>query len=223
MTYASAAYPATATEAFDRFWNHGIGVTEVGSVAYFGLNRARTKKKFTKSDYDFDKVERAVEEMLLARIVDNFQSYVVDLLLEIYLVRPEIVPKGSVTYRELFGSADILELRKIAIEKTVSSYGYMNIVDLSDEIKKSLSFPIFDHWLTKRRVKRIVEIRNLIVHNRSTINETFIEKVGCKHDRFGSQVSVPNAVGVLRYLDALANDIDCRAAVKFMKETVSNG
>ena len=218
--YSELNHKHSWTDSLHRFWTFGIRLTQLGATAQLGIQLAPKSKELNTERYDLGEVSRFLQETIFLRAIENFQVYVVELLLEIFEARPEIVPKGSISYRELFNSTDLGELRKVAIQRVVLGYSFQNVVDLSHEISKNLNFDIFPRRLRSLRMRRLVEVRNLIVHNRSVINHQFIEKCGSKFDKFGSNIVFPNPIRTLKYLDRVAHDIDFEACKKFIPDKI---
>ncbi|WP_226663709.1 hypothetical protein [Alteriqipengyuania lutimaris] len=199
------------TQAYEKYWLSNTDITTMGASFYRGLE----ERQIEEPDRDFARAERAFLEATYCKIVDHFQTYIVRLVADIFALRPEMLPDFKVSSRALFTSDSIEDLRLRAIEQGASRFSYMNVVDLMDELKSRYGFSIVESHFAKTRLKRIVEIRNIAVHNFSIINTTFIEKVGSKNDRVGEVIQIPHPLNIEHYLDVVAVNADTIAIQKF--------
>jgi hypothetical protein len=203
------------TKEYNRFWRDGHNQTKLGLAAFSGLALLQEKDP---EKWDAEKVADLVgyiNSSIFVKCVDNFQIYIVDLLSSIFVNNPKMIPAGQIEGRLAFEFDDVRDLRAHVVEQAATKYSYMNIVDLDEDLKKKFSFDVFENKLQRLRVRRLVEIRNIVVHNRSIINRVFIRKVGFKSDKLGQFVSVPSALMYDRYFNGLARQIDQRARGKF--------
>ncbi len=116
-------------------------------------------------------------QLFLARYVDNFQSFVDELLRDIYRAKPEIL-KGSeaaVSMKDVLSHASIEALLETAIERRVRNLGYKSLADLESSIATELDgFRLFPR--DKSFIARLFDIRNLITHNYGIVNEWFARR-----------------------------------------------
>lgn len=161
------------------------------------------------------------EAMLLSRAVDLFQTYLYSLLDVIFSQRPEMLPDKKISVREVFKATHLDELKAAAIGSIVNEYSYKNIIDLHDLLEKNFGFSLFERNITKVRVNRLIQKRNIIAHNNGTVNNRFIDQVGCKLDQVGMRVKIGQAYFRFRYLSSLAASIDKRASEKFSLDRMS--
>ncbi len=162
-----------------------------------------------------DELWRLTDETVFTRLVDNFQSYIVEIITRAFDENPSMIVNHKIDGSLAFSFSDIHELRIAVIEHMATKYSYLNVVDLDAELRSRFGFFLFPNRITKLRLRRIIEIRNLIVHNRSKINRKFMDAAGSKFDVYGQLVRLGNTRIMDRYLTNLAAEIDQRAREQF--------
>jgi hypothetical protein len=208
---------AMCTQHYKNFWTSTADITTSGVVFFTGMEKRQAEND------DLGEMLRAQStflESVFCRGVDRFQTYVVELVADIFGSRPEMIPDIKISSREIFQTNDITDLQKRIIEEAASRYSYLNIVDLSLELEKKFSFSLFSSHLSMLRTRRIIEIRNILVHARGVINRQFISKVGATADQIGTQVSLPHPIMTDHYLHSIAVKIDRNAIEKFRLKTI---
>jgi hypothetical protein len=206
---------SVGTPEYDRYWKYSHKQIRLGLVALEGIDAKKQQDDWDLDDSEEDDLRRYIDECVLVRAVDNFQAYVVELLSKIFSQRPEMIAGNKIDARAIFEISDIRDLKRYAVEEMATKYSFMNVVDLDTELRSKFAFGLFQTKIRKIRIKRIVEIRNLVVHNRGIINNTFMKKTGSRYDTLGTLVKFPHPVIVIKYLDSAAIDIDRHANEKF--------
>ena len=154
-------------------------------------------------------------ELLFVSIVDNFQCYLSDILLEIFAKNPNSLSGKSTSNSVIFQFADMLALRQHIINRAVLDLAYRSIEDLDNYLSSQLKFRITSNSFERLKLNRYIKIRNVIAHNRGVINQQFVDKCGAKADIIGKQVPIPYKHSVDSYLIRLARRIDFDAISKF--------
>ncbi len=156
-------------------------------------------------------------EFQLSRTTDHFLTYLSDLLGAIFILRPETM-KSSETVRveEVLQHKTMDEVVRALAARKVGKLSYQGMKALADELQTKMGFPLFGCEHDLARAVRIVESRNLIVHNRGVVNDTFLSRTGLKYppgDRLPLQ---PKPVSDdMDLVAAFVFDIDRRAASKW--------
>lgn len=161
---------------------------------------------------------RFVMEMMLVRGADNFLTYISELLALVFTSRPETLKSAeTVKLEEILQHATMDDLVKRLAERRVERLSYQGMKDLQKDLTERLSFEIFPSSEPLSRAMRIIEIRNLLVHNRGIVNRTFQTRTGDSSSMIGGLFKLSPRL-VISDLDFLAEsvlDIDERAALKF--------
>jgi hypothetical protein len=155
-------------------------------------------------------------EMAYCRAVDNFLAYVSSLLAEVFSTRPETLHSaGSIPVSLVLEHATRDDLVRALAEQHVDRLGYLGLRKLRDDLKGKLGFDLFPEAFDN--AVEIVEIRNLIVHNRGVVNRTFLKRVPWSNAQLGDALTfgVDDAVRAFNTFGARVADIDPRAISKF--------
>src|SRR5260221_6988835 len=114
---------------------------------------------------------RFVIEMMLVRGADNFLTYVSELLALVFTSRPETLKSGeTVRLDEILQHSTMDDLVKRLAERRVERLSYQGMRDLQKDLSEKLSFELFPSPESLVRAVRVIEIRNLLVHNRGIVN-----------------------------------------------------
>lgn len=162
-------------------------------------------------------------QMMLCRSVDNFLTYLSELLSVIFRTRPEMLKSNETTRLDL-----ILQFKKMddlisaLVEKRVTDLAYQGMRDLSKDLSRKIGFDLFEREEDLARAVRIIEVRNLIVHNRAIVNRLFLSRLPDFTASLGDRVDLESrAVDDIEFLDSSVSDIDRRAVEKFGLPTLS--
>ena len=159
--------------------------------------------------------DRMLEELLFASTIDNFNTYLSEILVEVIETDPRPIAGKKFSAKQAFTTSDIETLRKQIIEKFVLDLGYQNIDSLTEFLQENFGLKTLDHWLTKARLNRYIQIRNIITHNRGYSNQTYLFRSKSKVDVDGEKVFVPFALTSAKYLGRLVDKLDKEIDRKF--------
>jgi hypothetical protein len=169
-----------------------------------------------RNDIDQSKLaEILLNDLFFANAVDNFNAYLSSLILSIIRIDPRSIYGKMVETKYIFEIDDIDSLKSEIIDRMIIELGYQNINDLASFLKKNFGIVTLSHWLVSRRLNRIIQIRNIISHNRGVVNRLFMQRSGSKIDKLGEHVKAWRAIRVAGYLDNLIDKIDREAVLKF--------
>lgn len=157
-------------------------------------------------------------EVILCRVVDNFLTFISELLGLVYEVRPEMLRSSEqerIDFILLYESME--ELRKALAEKRVDRLSYLGLRELADYVEKQMGFALFPAEDDLRQASIIVEYRNLFIHNRGVVSNLSSRRFPHLAGDLGKRISLPmQEVRDLRqFIEHSAIDIDVRASEKF--------
>lgn len=148
-----------------------------------------------------DKFVRLMLELQITRTVDQYFAYVADLLTAVFLARPEALRSSEKVDVEFVLRHDTMEELVAALgERRVERLAYAGLRELAESVEERPGLELFASEDDLLRGVRIVEDRNLIVHNRGIVNKTYKRKVPSSTKAVGKRLG-------LNYADVLA-DID---------------
>ncbi len=239
------AFPKEATAECAEFFCHHVAcndfVQHVFSTAGFadkaasllGVERANPETRIggeqpKESSGPFTGITRSflplMADMIWCRGVDNFLTYLSKLLGVIFRTKPETLRSSKQERLDVVLGFDSMEsLIDHLAEKRVHDLAYAGLAKLQDTLAEEIGLSLFPDEARRNRAVRIVEHRNLIVHNRSIVNDLFVKRTGDDSMEPGvkSQVGLVCAMRCLRFLAAAIVDIDARAIQKFSLPSVS--
>jgi hypothetical protein len=118
-------------------------------------------------------------EMIFSRLVDNFNKYLVDIIEEILLIKPEILSSSeqTISTEEVLKISDYNSLIHYLIEKKIRSLSNKGLEDIKRWCdNKGIPFVVKQNAVST--IKEMMATRNTIVHNRCLIDKVYINIVG---------------------------------------------
>jgi hypothetical protein len=196
-------YPERATESARSFVHEQLNIfvfiVMLGTVTVVADNaRAIARKVLNKEELprDFDatqpletdggpyqkglrRLSPVVLQMLFARTIDNFESYLSEAVAECLHARPEALRTSGarIPIEMVFAAESLDELREELIDRRVNELSYLGFDKLSDWISEQLG--VDDLRTAKARIAlaEFLEVRNCIVHHRSRVSQRYLAKV----------------------------------------------
>ena len=167
-------------------------------------------------------------EMMLCRGTDNFLTYVAELLSLVFHTRPETLRSSEMVGLEtILNHRTMDELVSFLAEQRVNRLSYKGMADLSEYLSERLAFDLFPNPDGLEQASRIVELRNLIVHNRGIVNARFLSRTRDTSASAGQALNLDSdrVLEDLKFLALSVNDADARAVEKFglLKTTTASG
>lgn len=159
-----------------------------------------------------------VLEMLSCRAVDNYLAYISELLVLIFKTRPEALKSNEkVSVETILQYSTYDDLLDALTEEKVTRLSMLGMYKLDEHLRSHLKFALFENPESLQTAIRLIETRNLVVHNRGVINNRFIERVPSFEGKLGKQLLLDpaNLATDLVFLQKSVLDIDFRAGLKF--------
>jgi hypothetical protein len=161
-----------------------------------------------------------IREMWLCRAADSYLTYLSEELALVFRTRPETMKSPeSVKLDVILGYSKMEDLISALAERRVHDLSYQGMQDLTDYLKERLGFDLFPVAQQLNDVRRIVETRNLIVHNRGVVNRVFLSRLPSYPAKPGEQIDLSRSLTDTLVLAQSVADIDPRAAAKFRLPT----
>lgn len=148
------------------------------------IGAGATRKMASKRFYQL------MAEMALCRVVDNYLSYVTDLLGILFRTRPECLKSSeTITLEFALAHKTTSRLIRAIADRQVNKLSYRGMKDLNEYTSKQLGLALFGSSAELSQGIQLIEMRNLIVHSRGVVNDTFLSRTGNPHYGIGSQLS----------------------------------
>jgi hypothetical protein len=161
-------------------------------------------------------------QMILCRTVDNFLTYVSDLMTLIFRERPEVMRSNDkVSFNDVLQFSSMPELIAHLADRRVHELSYRGLSDLAKYFEEQMGIALAADPDALRYLAVSVEIRNLISHNRGRVNQMFLDRlkrlgeatnlrVGDEFTWAGNKV-----LDVMMNIDNAVNRLDERAVAHF--------
>ncbi|HYX71777.1 MAG TPA: hypothetical protein VE732_03330 [Nitrososphaera sp.] len=161
---------------------------------------------------------QALLEMTLCRIVDNFETYLSEVIRESLHSRPEMLRSKEqirVDYALQFGSVE--ELTADIIDRKVSDLGYLGFNNLDAWCNEKMGINVLIDEGQRDSIVEIIETRNAIVHNRGIVGAKYLKNVNNPPFKKGDarELEVDYLFNAFSNLCSCVKSFDERVAVKF--------
>lgn len=131
-------------------------------------------------------------QMLHARMVDNYLSYLTGVLHEAFSCKPEILRSSEkVEFAEVLAFQEMKDLVQYLAGKKIRSLSYQSVEELNEYFINRFNATLLPEEKLAELIKA-VETRNVIVHNRGIRNRLYCNKVGEDEDMIGK----PRTIGI---------------------------
>ncbi|MEH2534395.1 hypothetical protein V1277_006310 [Bradyrhizobium sp. AZCC 1588] len=161
---------------------------------------------------------QALLEMFIARLVDNFQKYLVDLIREILRSKPTMLSTRlqTMTLEDVLKHDSIEGLVHDVIERRVNTLSYDGFAELQKwcaergiEIKVAPS--------KRDSIVELISTRNIIAHNRGFVDERYLRSVRNAKFNVGDcrKLEVDDLFNGLKLLNEVVFETDSKARRKF--------
>lgn len=166
----------------------------------------------------FKKQQGLFKELIMCRAVDNYLTYLTQLITIVLQANPEMLKSSeTITLQELLSHESLEQVIHHVVERKVNELSYKGIRDLYDYLKQRYGIDLFKDAEDLETTAKYVEMRNVITHNRGIINQQFIKRLKEKMDYIGQHVSVieGNPMELIAHFLLRVLDLDSRVAEKF--------
>lgn len=162
-------------------------------------------------------------QMFLARLVDNFQTYIVEVIRSVLVKRPEILTSKDrqLSLEYAFQFTTMEELKADLVENKVNDLSYQGLSDLREWCEgRGIPLVIRDDDLPL--LAEAIETRNVITHNRGVVGRKYLRHFPGRNWSFGSPRELdPHEVNqVLALLNRVVRLTDSAVVDKFALSVV---
>lgn len=200
---------SSGTEALSKFIEHYQSVLSIGS----DLGTLLYPESHTVPTSNPE--GQILMRILYSSCADNFETYMSDLLYEIYLAKPETLKsEETVTVKEVLDCSDIQEFIDYYAKKKLAKLKRGSVKAFIAENKQieqlnAISVP------EQREIEKILQIRHLYAHNNGIADEKFIKYFPSVKLNDIHEMSIDVMIDYLDYLSNVVAQIDKAATKKF--------
>jgi hypothetical protein len=162
-----------------------------------------------------------VFELMFVRYVDNFLTYISDLLALIFKTRPETLKSGdTVRVEDVLSFPTVQDFVESLTERKILQLSTKGFSQLESYLSERLGFELFKDGDDFLRAKIIIEVRNVFVHNRGIANKIFASRAPEFEAELGKRIrlSKEEVVASIAFLTRSVVEIDTQASQKFGTE-----
>lgn len=204
------------------------------------LNAARVLAKYEKENVDpsiINNAERGevghfreylqrapiYDQLLFTGVIEAFESYVSDLLREIYLAKPAMLKSAEkVAVDTVLKHRSMKSLiQSLASRKTIE-LAYLSFLERHTEISRQTGFHLIQDEKLRQAISKCILVRNTLVHARGIVDERTAKSLG-DVNLVGATFTIDHesALDLATMVSAVTQDIDTRAVAKFALERSS--
>lgn len=164
---------------------------------------------------------KILSRILFSSFVDNFETYLSDLLYEIFLANPSTLKSNqTVTIEEVLNCSDLQEFVKYWSKQKLSKLQKGSVKGFIKDNKQIRELNVIDE-LSQNEIEKILQIRHLYSHRNGIVDEKFLQyfagqfAINTEH-----QMTIHDICSKLSYLADTTNKIDISAKSKY---SLANG
>lgn len=154
--------------------------------------------------------------ILYSSFVDNFETYLSDLLYEIYLARPETLKsEQKVTIEEVLSCDDLQDFVKYIAKQKIHKLQKGSVKGFIKDNQQIAQLGVINEEV-QNKIEGILQTRHLFTHRNGVIDEKFTQYF--QHDlKIGSEFQMPveDFCNSLHYLSTISQQLDIKAMEKF--------
>lgn len=216
VTRLSRDYDTVLAELSEYDLEGEVSEALIERVTSFALGRNATEQ--------LDQHIELVWELILCRSVDDFLLYISDVIANVFRDRPETLKSArTVRIDRILDHATMEDLVVALADKRVAELAYLGMRDLAKELRDELAFDLFPASDDLSKAIKLIEIRNLFIHNGGVVNQHFLSRVHSIHALAGERIHLGefDIADSLTFLADAASTVDIRAIEKFGLSTAA--
>lgn len=158
--------------------------------------------------------------LVFSSLLDTFENYLVDLLMEIHLAKPETLRSSSqVTVEDVLNCQDMAEFIHFAAEQRVKNLSRGN----EDSFMKAFKFTQLDLFIESEleQVKKYLQVRHLYTHKNGVIDKQFLSKTNFRNLNLGDEykISLKDLCETASFFIDIVSRLDSSVITKYGLET----
>ncbi len=166
---------------------------------------------------------KILTRILFSSFVDNFETYLSDLLYEIFLAHPATLKsKQEVTIEEVLKCSDLQEFVKYWAKEKLSKLQKGSVKGFIKDNRQISTLDVLDES-KQNEIEKVLQIRHLYCHRNGVVDEKFLQYfVGKFALNSEHQMSISEICDTLCYLAEITDQIDLAAIAKYKLARISD-
>jgi len=159
---------------------------------------------------------KILSRILFSSIADTFESYLSDLLYEIFLAKPETLKsKQPVTIKEVLDCSDLQDFVNFVARDKIAKLQKGSVKGFVEDNHQIKSLEVIDSTI-QNEIEKILQIRHLYSHRNGIIDEKFIKHFSGEFELNAEHsMSINEVCDKFCYLTDIVNKIDNAASSKY--------
>lgn len=159
---------------------------------------------------------KTLMRILFSSLADNFETYLSDLLYEIFLAKPETLKsEKTVTIKEVLNCSDLQEFVHYWANKQIGKLQKGSVKGFIEENIQIKKLNVVDKK-TQEDIERILQIRHLYSHRNGIVDEKFLQYFSGQFDLNSEHnMSINEVLDKLAFLSKVVNQVDNSAISKY--------
>lgn len=159
---------------------------------------------------------KILSRILFSSFVDNFETYLSDLLYEIFLANPSTLKSGqTVTIEEVLNCSDLQEFVKYWSKQKLSKLQKGSVKGFIKDNKQISELGAIDDT-QQNEIEKILQIRHLYSQRNGIVDEKFLQYfTGLFALNVEHQMAISEICDKLCYLVDITDQIDTKAIIKY--------
>ncbi len=159
---------------------------------------------------------KVLTRILYSSFTDNFETYLSELLYEIFLANPSTLKsKQEVTIEEVLNCSDLQDFVKYWANQKIGKLQKGSVKNFIKDNKQIRDLDVINES-TEKEIELLLQIRHLYTHRNGIVDEKFLKHYKGRlklNDEY--QVSIDEVCDKLVYLSKIVYDIDNSAIKKY--------
>jgi len=164
---------------------------------------------------------RVLMRILFSSCADNFETYLSDLLYEIYLAKPETLKsEATISVREVLECADMQEFISVYAKKKLSKLQRGSVQGFIADNKQISGLGVFSD-ASQQEIEKILQMRHLYSHRNGIIDEKFQAYFPNANLNEEHRMTLGEFLDKFEYLTRTIDEIDRAALAKYQLASFS--
>ncbi|MEG1523277.1 MAG: ATP-binding protein [Bacteroidales bacterium] len=163
---------------------------------------------------------KVLSRILYSSIVDNFETYLSDILLEIYLAKPETLKsEQTVKVEEVLNCSDLQDFIMYWAKQKIGKLQKGSVKGFISENKQIRDLKVIDN-VKQDEIEKILQIRHLYSHRNGIVDDKFLKYFSGFAPGAEHQIAIDEILNQIEYLTHVIDEIDKAAIAKYNLSTI---
>ena len=216
LTQKLEQFALSATEAKGNFLQHYLSVLKIIGNLKNSLFPSSTAEPTENQE------GKILSRILFSSAADNFESYLSDLLYEIYLANPNTLKSNEpVTVKDVLECANLREFIESWARRKLAKLERGSVKGFIKDNKQIRDLAVIDS-LQQHELEKVLQIRHLYTHKNGIVDDKFLKYFPGQFDLHDEhQLSVEGMIESFDYLASTVHRIDSAAIAKYRLATLA--